>query len=64
MALRFAALGCNLVLWDINSEGNEETASQARELGVTVHTYTVDLSNREEIYKVAIQVSKVVSFLF
>ena len=56
LSLRFAKLGCSLVLWDINPEGNEETATQARESGVSVHTYVVDLSNREDVYRVADQV--------
>ncbi|KAK2154616.1 hypothetical protein LSH36_263g03040 [Paralvinella palmiformis] len=58
LSLRFAKLGCSLVLWDINPEGNEETATQARESGVSVHTYVVDLSNREDVYRVADQVKQ------
>lgn len=53
MSQRFAKLGCVLVLWDINEEGNEETASQVKEFGAKVLTYTVDLSKREDIYRTA-----------
>lgn len=53
MSQRFAKLGCTLVLWDINEEGNEETASQVKELGAQVRAYTVDLSKREDIYRTA-----------
>ena len=53
MSHRFAKLGCTLVLWDINEEGNEETASQVKEFGANALTYTVDLSKREDIYRTA-----------
>jgi all-trans-retinol dehydrogenase (NAD+) len=53
MALRFAALGSELVLWDINAEGNEETAKHVRAHGAKVACYTVDLSDREKIYETA-----------
>jgi len=58
MAIRFAKLGCNLVLWDINEEGNKETAQQVKTHGVSVHTYKVDLSSRDDIYKVADETKK------
>jgi len=51
MSQRFAKLGCQMVLWDINESGNQETASLLK--GVKVSTYTVDLSDREAIYKTA-----------
>ena len=56
MALRFAELKANLVLWDVNAEGNDATANEAQKFGVRVLTYKVDLSSREEIYKAAAQV--------
>uniref|UniRef100_A0A3Q1GGM2 Retinol dehydrogenase 10 n=1 Tax=Acanthochromis polyacanthus TaxID=80966 RepID=A0A3Q1GGM2_9TELE len=52
-ALEFAKEGAHLVLWDCNAAANEQTAKQARELGVQVHTYTVDLSKRQSIYEAA-----------
>lgn len=60
MSQRFAKIGCTLVLWDINEESNRETASQVQELGAKAHTYVVDLSKREDIYKAA---DKVCSYL-
>jgi len=54
---RFAKLGCELVLWDVNKEGNEQTAAQVKRLGVKVQAYEVDLSKREDVYKVADMVS-------
>lgn len=52
-ALEFAKEGAHLVLWDVNSAANEQTAEQARALGVQVHAYTVDLSLRQSIYDTA-----------
>ncbi|XP_054983958.1 epidermal retinol dehydrogenase 2 [Sorex araneus] len=59
LALKFARLGCVLVLWDVNKAGNEETLRMAREAGAArVHVYTCDCSRREEVYRVADQVKK------
>ncbi|CAL1609238.1 unnamed protein product [Knipowitschia caucasica] len=52
-ALEFAKEGAHLVLWDCNTAANEQTAALARELGVQVHVYTVDLSQRHSIYHTA-----------
>lgn len=52
-ALEFAKEGAQLVLWDCNTAANEKTAELVRDLGVRVHTYTVDLSKRQNIYKAA-----------
>ena len=51
MAKRFSQLGCKLVLWDIDTDAIE---SVAKDLSSTVscQAYTVDLSNKEDIYKV------------
>ena len=58
MSLRFGALGCQLVLWDVDKRGVEETQRLVKEQGATVHTYVCDLSDREAIYKTAEQVTK------
>ncbi|XP_063155383.1 epidermal retinol dehydrogenase 2 [Candoia aspera] len=59
MALKFARLGAILVLWDVNLEGNKETARLARKIGaVRVHDYICDCSKRQEVYQVAAQVKK------
>lgn len=55
-ALEFAKEGARLVLWDCNGPANEHTAQMARELGVQVHAYTVDLSERRSIYEKAAKV--------
>jgi short-subunit dehydrogenase len=49
ISLRFAKLGCRLVLWDVNEKGNEETAKLIKAIGAYVKSYTVDLSKREEL---------------
>lgn len=56
MSVRFALLGCKLVLWDIDENGNKETANLVRSVGASVTTYKVDLSKREEIYETAAKV--------
>lgn len=53
MSQKFAELGCKLVLWDINEKGNLETVQMVKALGAKVVAYTVDLSNREDIYATA-----------
>jgi len=53
MAEQFASLGCRLVLWDINSDGNEQTAAKLRQQNVKVHTYTCDVSNSDSVYNTA-----------
>ncbi|XP_077208473.1 epidermal retinol dehydrogenase 2-like isoform X3 [Paroedura picta] len=59
MALNFAQLGAILVLWDIDEEGNKETAALAEKKGaLAVYTYKCDCGKREEIYAVADQVKK------
>ncbi|XP_067935511.1 epidermal retinol dehydrogenase 2-like [Watersipora subatra] len=56
LAISLAKHGCKVVLWDINEEGNEATASEIKRFGGHAHTYTIDMSKREDIYKVADQV--------
>ncbi|NWU81179.1 RDHE2 dehydrogenase, partial [Onychorhynchus coronatus] len=59
IALKFAPLGVNLVLWDIDDEGNKETCRLAQEKGANrVFVYHCDCSNREDIYEKADKVRK------
>lgn len=53
MAKRFAKLGCRLVLWDVNTKGNEETQSICRLYEATVKAYTVNLCDRDDVYNIA-----------
>ncbi|KAG9332672.1 hypothetical protein JZ751_014770 [Albula glossodonta] len=52
-ALEFAKHGAELVLWDCNQTTNEQTAKLVREVGVKAHAYTVDLMDRDTIYRTA-----------
>lgn len=53
MAKIIAAKGANLVLWDVNSEGNEATAASIVSSGGSASTYTVDLSDPAQIASTA-----------
>ncbi|XP_039269089.1 retinol dehydrogenase 10-like [Styela clava] len=53
MALEFAKRGAVLVLWDVNVKGNEETAEMIRQSGGKAFAEKCDVSNREEVYKMA-----------
>ncbi|XP_029946693.1 retinol dehydrogenase 10-A [Salarias fasciatus] len=57
-AQEFTKQGAEVVLWDINSTSNEQTAKLVREMGGKAHTYTVDVTNREEVYRHAELVRK------
>jgi len=53
MCLKFAKLGAHVVTWDINSKGNEETVEMVKKQGFKATAYTVDMSNKQEIYEAA-----------
>ncbi|XP_076437686.1 protein dhs-3-like [Babylonia areolata] len=57
MAQRFMELGCNLVLWDVNTES---VRSMEEEMGrhVQCKAYTVDLADRDQIYQAADRVKQ------
>ncbi|XP_003221338.1 estradiol 17-beta-dehydrogenase 11 [Anolis carolinensis] len=57
-AYEFAKRQCNLVLWDINKHGVEETAEECKRLGATAHAFVVDCSKKEDIYKTAEKVKE------
>ena len=60
LAKRFASLGATVVLWDVNQKGNEDTKRQILEnySGAKVYSMTVDLCDRNDIYRVAEQVNR------
>ncbi|XP_030751720.1 estradiol 17-beta-dehydrogenase 11-like [Sitophilus oryzae] len=58
VALRLGKLGVTVVLWDINVQGLEETISLVKGIGGVAYGYKCDLSNREDIYRVAKQTRK------
>jgi len=53
MCLKFARLGATVVTWDINEAGNEETVAMIKKEGNKAFAYTVNMTNREEIYETA-----------
>ena len=52
-SLELSREGCVLVLWDINSAGNEETREMIERAGGTASTYTVDVSDRSALEETA-----------
>ncbi|XP_070535155.1 epidermal retinol dehydrogenase 2-like [Ptychodera flava] len=58
MSINFAKQRSRLVLWDINKEGNDETAEQIKQLGGKAHSYVVDVTKKEDVYRVAKQVTQ------
>ncbi|CAB3398334.1 unnamed protein product [Caenorhabditis bovis] len=53
LAKEFAKYGCNVIMWDVNTAGNEETLRQLRDMGFSAKGYTVDISIPQRIYKAA-----------
>ncbi|GFS70415.1 hypothetical protein NPIL_688751 [Nephila pilipes] len=58
MALKFAEMGCHLVLWDVNAKDNEETAVMVRNKGAKAYPYEVDITNSEAVYSTTELVKK------
>ncbi|XP_039272464.2 retinol dehydrogenase 10-like [Styela clava] len=53
LAFEFAKRGAVLILWDIDNIGNRETADMIEKIGGKVFFENCDVSDREEIYKMA-----------
>ncbi|XP_060089221.1 retinol dehydrogenase 10-like [Heteronotia binoei] len=58
LALEFAQRRATIVLWDVDSEGIENTVREVRELGVRAYAYACDMSRREEVYSAAEKVRR------
>ncbi|XP_050718231.1 epidermal retinol dehydrogenase 2-like isoform X2 [Eriocheir sinensis] len=58
MCLRLAAEGAIVVTWDVSEAGNLETAKQVQAAGGKIHTYTVNLCDRNAVYATAAKVKK------
>ncbi|CAG06953.1 unnamed protein product, partial [Tetraodon nigroviridis] len=52
-AQEFAKHGAEVVLWDVDGGSNEQTAKLVRRLGGKAQAYTVDVTNKEEVYRCA-----------
>ncbi|CAO2580074.1 Retinol dehydrogenase 10 [Lemmus lemmus] len=57
-ALEFARRRAQLVLWDINTQSNEETEEILPPCNLQVFTYTCDVGKRENVYLTAERVRK------
>ena len=55
--IRFAKMGAQVVLWDINKEANDAVAEEIKMKGQTAFAFHCDCSDREAIYQTAAQVS-------
>lgn len=58
MGLKMAALGGNIIIWDINQDNMEKVANEIKEANGTVYTYLCDVSDRDAIYATAEEVKK------
>jgi len=57
MAFRFSRLGAKLVLWDINGDALQRVGDEiSQETGNPVYTFSLDITDRENVYKIAQQV--------
>ncbi|XP_057326445.1 short-chain dehydrogenase/reductase family 16C member 6-like isoform X2 [Microplitis mediator] len=53
IALKLAALGTHVVIWDINKSGIKDVVDEIKSQGGKCTGYFCDISNKEEIYRVA-----------
>ncbi|KAG5886616.1 hypothetical protein JTB14_037392 [Gonioctena quinquepunctata] len=53
LALRLAKLGATVVLWDINTQGVEETVGLVKGIGGKAYGYKCDLADNDDVYRVA-----------
>ena len=59
MAIKFSALGCRMVLVDINKEWLDKAVKECKDAGAeSVNSYVCDLSNREQVYAMTAKVKK------
>lgn len=57
LALQLSECGATLVLWDIDGKKVRSVAGEIREAGGAAHSYVVDCSKKEDVYRAAKQVS-------
>ncbi|XP_014208148.1 epidermal retinol dehydrogenase 2 [Copidosoma floridanum] len=59
LALRYASLGATVVCWDINEVSNDETVNEIKKRGgAAAHGYKCDVTNREEVMRMAERVKR------
>lgn len=57
-AQEFTKQGADVVLWDINGAANEQTAALVRDMGGKAFAYSVDVTQRADVYRTAEMVRK------
>ncbi|XP_014484774.1 PREDICTED: short-chain dehydrogenase/reductase family 16C member 6-like [Dinoponera quadriceps] len=59
LAIGYASLGATVVCWDVNEETNVQTMHKIKEMEKSsVHAYRCDISDKNEVFKVAAKVKK------
>ncbi|XP_046813641.1 short-chain dehydrogenase/reductase family 16C member 6-like isoform X2 [Vespa crabro] len=59
LALKYASLGATVVCWDLNQEMNQETVAEIKKMGGTsAYAYKCDVTDREEVLRVAERVKE------
>ncbi|XP_072751982.1 short-chain dehydrogenase/reductase family 16C member 6-like isoform X2 [Anoplolepis gracilipes] len=59
LALRYASMGATVVCWDLDQQANEETLNEIKKTGTAAaYAYQCDVSNREEVLRVAEKIKK------
>eukprot|EP01097_Dermamoeba_algensis_P002498 TRINITY_DN1991_c0_g1_i1.p1 TRINITY_DN1991_c0_g1~~TRINITY_DN1991_c0_g1_i1.p1 ORF type:complete len:304 (-),score=65.70 TRINITY_DN1991_c0_g1_i1:222-1133(-) len=56
-ALQFGSLGCKVVLWDIDKEHLEKNVEEVKKAGGEAYGYYCNVARRDEVYKLAKDVS-------
>lgn len=56
--MQLSECGATLILWDIDGEKIRAVAEEIRKSGGAAHPYVVDCSKKEDVYRVAKQVSE------
>lgn len=60
LSVRFAKLGARLVLWDIDRNGNEETARLIKAAGGDAWAFTCNVADSKTVYETAAKVKETV----
>ncbi|KAH0955732.1 hypothetical protein HN011_002834 [Eciton burchellii] len=64
LAIGYASLGATVICWDIHQEMNDATMNEIKRIGISsVYAYKCDVTNREEVFKVAEKVKKEVGIV-
>ena len=58
LAQQMAKRGGRIVIWDLNGERAEKTAEELREEGAAALAYRCDVSDKEDVYRVAADVKR------